>query len=76
MKERKNRTSVTYSSPGIVTILQVVFIVLKLCKVIEWSWFWVLSPTWIMIIVAIFVISIIILLPIILKIILRKEKHK
>ena len=28
-------------------ILQIAFIVLKLCKVIEWSWLWVLSPTWI-----------------------------
>ena len=26
-------------------LLQLVFIVLKLCKVINWSWFWVLSPT-------------------------------
>lgn len=29
--------------------LQIVFIVLKLCKVIKWSWVWVLSPTWIVI---------------------------
>ena len=27
--------------------LQIAFIVLKLCKVIEWSWWWVLAPTWI-----------------------------
>lgn len=27
--------------------LQIVFIVLKLCKVIDWSWWWVLAPTWI-----------------------------
>ena len=27
------------------TILTIVFIVLKLCGVISWSWFWVLSPT-------------------------------
>ena len=26
-------------------ILQIVFIVLKLCKVINWSWWWVLSPS-------------------------------
>lgn len=26
-------------------LLQLVFIVLKLCNVINWSWFWVLSPT-------------------------------
>ena len=26
--------------------LQIVFIVLKLTGFIEWSWLWVLSPTW------------------------------
>lgn len=26
--------------------LTVAFIVLKLCKVIDWSWWWVLSPFW------------------------------
>lgn len=29
------------------TILGVVFIILKLCKVITWSWVWVLAPFWI-----------------------------
>lgn len=26
-------------------LLTVVFIVLKLCHVIDWSWWWVVSPT-------------------------------
>lgn len=26
-------------------LLTIVFIVLKLCDVIDWSWWWVLSPT-------------------------------
>jgi len=29
------------------SMLTIVFIVLKLCKVINWSWWWVLSPVWI-----------------------------
>lgn len=29
------------------TLLQIAFIVLKLCGVINWSWLWVLSPMWI-----------------------------
>lgn len=29
------------------SLLQLTFIILKLCKVIAWSWWWVLSPTWI-----------------------------
>ena len=32
---------------GFVGVLQITFIVLKLCGVIEWSWWWVLSPIWI-----------------------------
>lgn len=27
-------------------LLQLAFIVLKLCKVITWSWWWVLAPLW------------------------------
>lgn len=27
--------------------LQLAFIVLKLCGVISWNWWWVLAPTWI-----------------------------
>ena len=29
-----------------VSLLEIAFIVLKLCGVIEWSWWWVLSPLW------------------------------
>lgn len=32
---------------GFIGVLTIVFIVLKLCKVITWSWWWVLSPLWI-----------------------------
>lgn len=29
------------------SLLQLAFIILKLCGVIDWSWVWVLSPMWI-----------------------------
>lgn len=32
---------------GFTGTLGIVFIVLKLCGVIDWSWVWVLSPIWI-----------------------------
>ena len=35
---------------GFFGLLAIVFIVLKLTKVIAWSWFWVLSPLWISVI--------------------------
>ena len=31
---------------SILGLLGIVFIVLKLCKVIDWSWWWVTSPLW------------------------------
>ena len=33
--------------------LTIVFIVLKLCGVIAWSWWWILSPIWIVLVIAI-----------------------
>ena len=35
------------------SVLTIVFIVLKLCDVIHWSWIWVLSPSWIPLILVI-----------------------
>ncbi len=32
---------------GFCGLLTIVFIILKLCKVIAWSWLWVLAPIWI-----------------------------
>lgn len=32
---------------GFTGLLTITFIVLKLCKIINWSWWWVLSPIWI-----------------------------
>ena len=31
---------------SIVGILGVAFVVLKLCEVIDWSWWWVTAPFW------------------------------
>lgn len=31
---------------GFFGALTLIFIVLKLCNVINWSWLWVLSPLW------------------------------
>ena len=39
--------NVNVHCPGFLTLLGIAFIVLKLCKVITWSWIWVLAPFWI-----------------------------
>ena len=40
-------TKNTNTALGFSELLLVAFIVLKLTKVIDWSWWWVLSPIWI-----------------------------
>jgi hypothetical protein len=47
MKDNSNKTVVTSKGIGFTGALTIAFIVLKLCKVIDWSWVWVLSPLWI-----------------------------
>ena len=44
--DKKNNTTVN-TGMKFCDVLLIVFIVLKLCKVINWSWWWVLSPFWI-----------------------------
>ena len=41
----KNTTVV--AGPGFASILFFIFLVLKLCSVITWSWWWVTAPLWI-----------------------------
>ena len=46
---------------GFVVALTIAFVVLKLMKIIDWSWWWVLSPLWISTLVAIAVIAVVFL---------------
>lgn len=49
--EKKSTASI-----GVCDILLVVFIVLKLIGVIDWSWCWVLAPLWIPILLALVIV--------------------
>jgi len=42
----ENSTASSSGGIGFCGLLTVAFIVLKLCKVITWSWWWVLAPMW------------------------------
>ena len=42
-----NTSSSSSGGIGFLGLLTVAFIVMKLCNVITWSWWWVLSPVWI-----------------------------
>ena len=43
MSKNSNSSS---SGVGILGLLGVAFVILKLCKVIIWSWWWVTLPFW------------------------------
>lgn len=47
---------------GFAGLLTIVFIVLKLTKVIAWSWWWVLSPLWIVTALVVFLIVLLIVI--------------
>lgn len=40
-------------------VLTIIFVILRLCNVIAWSWVWVLAPLWIGLFLVAFVIGII-----------------
>lgn len=42
-----NSSNSTAGGIGFTGVLTIVFVVLKLCGVIHWSWLWVLAPLWI-----------------------------
>lgn len=41
-----NKNSITVSELFLI-LLTIVFVTLKLCKIITWSWIWVLAPLWV-----------------------------
>jgi len=51
-------SSSSNSGIGFVGLLTVAFIVLKLCDVIDWSWWWVLAPIWISAVILAFFLTI------------------
>lgn len=61
MKYKYSESSGGSSGLGISGVVQIVFIVLKLIGVIDWSWWWVFSPTLITLGLAIFILIIAVL---------------
>ncbi len=57
-----NQKTSTSTGIGFPALLGLTFIVLKLCNVIHWSWWWVLSPFWIGIAIALVILIIYVIL--------------
>ena len=47
---------------GLFGMLTILFIALKLTGYIEWSWWWVLAPLWMPIVIALLILGVIALL--------------
>ena len=62
----------TSSGIGIGMILFIVFLVLKLANVIDWSWWWVTSPLWIPFVAAAIIIGVVGVIAIIIEYITNK----
>lgn len=45
--EKMENNSNTIKGIGFLEALQLVFLVLKLCNVINWRWIWVFTPLWV-----------------------------
>jgi hypothetical protein len=54
--DNKSSGGVTIGFTGLLTL---VFIILKLCGVISWSWLWVLAPAWIPLALGLVIIGVI-----------------
>lgn len=72
---KENNTTV-HSGIGFTGLLQIVFIVLKLLDKIDWSWFWVLAPTWISVALAITIVAIFLLIGVIVAAIENRPKKR
>jgi hypothetical protein len=64
----------TTSGIGFGGILFIVFLILKLTNVIDWSWWWVTAPLWIPIAISIVIFIFIVIFQLI--IIVRKRNKK
>ena len=76
-----NRESGASAGGGITLsgLVFIVFLVLKLCNVINWSWWWVTAPLWIpfLIVLGISIITLIVIFTIaIVRYSIRKRKEK
>jgi len=73
---QKQTSSSSSSGIGFFGLLQLVFIVLKLCGIIHWSWIWILMPTLLPITLILVVCLVIVLRCCVLHLFSKKNKNK
>ena len=77
MKTKINPTETPSGGTSVLTVLFIIFVVLKLTKNITWSWWWVTSPIWIPLALVIVILGIVALVAVISSTIaLHKNKRR
>ena len=51
--------------PGLCSMLFITFLVLKLTKVIDWSWWWITAPLWMLVAAFLLVVAVILVVALI-----------
>ena len=69
----ENKTVVKKQGLSLSTVLTLIFVVLKLIGVIDWSWVWVLAPFWIGAIISLVFGLVALLMTVIAAILLNKD---
>lgn len=72
MKNNNNEVNVSIGG-GFSGLLFIAFLILKLCNIITWSWWWVTAPLWIPVA---FVVVVLIIYIIVLAICAAIENHR
>lgn len=72
--EDKSTNISTNGGIGFLGALTILFIALKLTNVIDWSWWWVLSPIWIPVAVVLGIIAIVAIVALFVKFIINELK--
>lgn len=57
-----DKTKISVQIGSLPTLLAVAFVVLKLCNVITWSWWWIFAPLWIPVVIVTLVLLFIFIL--------------
>lgn len=72
MEVNKDINITTNKGMGFCGTLTIVFIILKLTHVIDWSWWWVLAPLWIPVAVVLGIIAIVAIVALFVKFIVNE----
>lgn len=67
--EDKSTNISTNGGIGFLGALTILFIALKLTHIIDWSWWWVLSPIWIPVAVVLGIIAVVAIVMLIVKVV-------